>query len=202
VLFLFFQPNQEIFMGLISAIGKLTRPLRAGEDTLILSQPEFESIPETLEITSPAFTDGQPLPLRYTISGEDLSPPLRWGNVPSGTRELVLIVEDYDISLPKPMVHCIAYHLPPEGELREGALPSRNADALDPVPKLGRNGMGFHRYDGSAAPPGHGPHHYVFQFFAVSRELEFEGAPSKNEFLDAMKDHVLAVGRLTGTFER
>jgi Raf kinase inhibitor-like YbhB/YbcL family protein len=190
-------------MTILSAIGHLTRGLRAGEQTLILNQPDFAEIPNSIELTSPAFEDGAPLPLKYTISGEDLFPPLKWDNLPTGTRELVLIVEDYDISLPRPMVHLIAYNLQPsDGGLVEGALPSRNTEGLDPVAKCGKNGLGFQRYDGSAAPPGHGAHHYVFQIFAVSRDLSFDSPPHKKQILRAIKDHVLAAGHLTGTFER
>ncbi len=179
------------------------RPLRAGEKTLIVNQPPFEEVPCTIAVASPAFAEGAPIPARYTVSGEDVSPPLQWENLPDGTRDLVLIVEDYDISLPKPMVHLIAYGLSPaSGQLVEGALPSRSAPALDPQPKLGHNGLGFVRYDGPAAPPGHGVHHYVFQLFAVDTPLEFEKPPHKSDVLEAIKGHVLGLGTLTGTFER
>jgi phosphatidylethanolamine-binding protein (PEBP) family uncharacterized protein len=33
---------------------------------------------------------GTSLPARYTCDGKDVAPPLEWGTVPSGTRELVL----------------------------------------------------------------------------------------------------------------
>jgi Raf kinase inhibitor-like YbhB/YbcL family protein len=190
-------------MSLVSALGKMTRSLRAGEKTLILNQPDFASVPCTIDLSSSAFSEGEPIPIRYTVSGEDLSPPLAWQNLPAGTEELVLIIEDYDISMPKPMVHLIAYHLSPSSqELAEGALPSRNTGALDPSPKLGKNGLGFERYDGSAPPPGHGVHHYVFQLFALDRALQFDSAPGRKEMLEAIKGHVLATGHLTGTFER
>ena len=190
-------------MSLVSTIGRLARPLRAGEDTITLSQPEFASVPMSITVTSPTFDDGQPLPLKYTVLGQDVSPPISWANLPSGTRDVVLIVEDYDIPRLSSMVHCIAYGLAPDkGGLVEGALPSRDNAPLDFVPRLGRNGLGFERYDGPAAPPGHGVHHYVFQIFAVSRALSFERAPSKDEILKALQGHVLATGRLTGTFQR
>jgi phosphatidylethanolamine-binding protein (PEBP) family uncharacterized protein len=45
-------------------------------------------------ITSPAFADGDTLPVRYTCDGEGggVSPPLEWAGVPAGTVELALLV--------------------------------------------------------------------------------------------------------------
>jgi Raf kinase inhibitor-like YbhB/YbcL family protein len=190
-------------MGIVSAIGQITRDLRAGEEQLILNQTPFLDIPESIEIRSSAFADLEPIPEQYTISGEDISPPLEWGNLPSGTRELVLIVQDFDVPMPFPMVHLVAYGLSPSKQgLVEGALPSKNSAGLDPTVKLGKNGMGVERYNGPAALPGHGVHHYVFQIFALSKTLSFENAPFKKTVVEAMRDHVLAIGRLTGTFER
>jgi Raf kinase inhibitor-like YbhB/YbcL family protein len=190
-------------MSFLSAVGQITSSLRAGREMLISNQAPFVSVAPQIQVASSAFLEGGPIPVRYTISGEDISPPLTWGNLPSGTREVVLVLEDYDVPMPRPMVHAIVHGLGPEIEgLAEGALPSRNAAGLDPAPRLGKNGMGQERYDGPAALPGHGVHHYVFQVFALSRALEFESAPGKKELVEAMKDFVLGVGRLTGTFER
>jgi len=50
----------------------------------------------TLALTSPAFAYGDPIPVRYTCDGQDISPPLSWGTPPLETRSLVLLVEDLD----------------------------------------------------------------------------------------------------------
>ncbi len=42
-----------------------------------------------ISLTSTAIT-GSEIPARYTCDGADISPPLKWGEVPSGTKELVL----------------------------------------------------------------------------------------------------------------
>ncbi len=39
-----------------------------------------------IELASPAFENGQPIPKKYTADGEDVSPALEWSNVPEGTR--------------------------------------------------------------------------------------------------------------------
>ncbi len=181
----------------------MTRALRAGEDRLLRHRPDFEGLPISIPLTSSAFADGEPMPVKYTVSGEDISPPLTWRDLPSGTRDLALVVEDYDISLPTPMVHLIAYHMDLSmGEIAEGFLPSRDYDIIPSFAQMGKNGLGFCRYDGPAPPPGHGVHHYVFQLFAMGRRLEIEPQASRDALVRAMKDHVLALGVLTGTFER
>jgi phosphatidylethanolamine-binding protein (PEBP) family uncharacterized protein len=39
-------------------------------------------------IESGAFEHAQPIPSKYTCEGEDLSPPLRWVDVPDGAGSL------------------------------------------------------------------------------------------------------------------
>jgi hypothetical protein len=190
-------------MSAISFLGRATRSWRAGEEKLILRRPEFAALPGTIEVTSTAFADGGPIPACYTVSGENLSPPLAWRNLPAGTRELALMVEDYDVPLPLPITHLLVYGLLPAGRgLAEDALPSANSPGFDAVPLLGKNARGKLRYDGPGALPGHGPHHYVFEVFALDCWLSFDRAPNKADMIAAMKGHVLATGRLTGTFER
>jgi phosphatidylethanolamine-binding protein (PEBP) family uncharacterized protein len=43
-----------------------------------------------------AFANAQGIPSRHSCEGEDVSPPLRWTNVPEGTRSLALGVDDRD----------------------------------------------------------------------------------------------------------
>jgi len=50
----------------------------------------------TLQLTSPAYAEGAVIPAQYTCDGENISPPLKWSNVPQGTKSLALIVEDPD----------------------------------------------------------------------------------------------------------
>jgi phosphatidylethanolamine-binding protein (PEBP) family uncharacterized protein len=50
----------------------------------------------SLVITSPAFSQNESIPDKYTCDGEDISPPLKWSGVPAGSRCLALIVDDPD----------------------------------------------------------------------------------------------------------
>jgi len=189
---------------MFEVVGQMLQPLRAGEKELLLNASKFDSVPETLKLTSTAFTDGGPIPALYTVEAGDISPPLAWSQVPVDAQELVLLVEDYDVPFPHPLLHLLVYSIPPTRPgFEEDALPSRNHPAERAGLLLGKNTLGHRRYDGPAPIPGHGPHHYVFELLALKESLLFESVPDRNTFLDAIKDHtVLATGRLTGTYER
>jgi Raf kinase inhibitor-like YbhB/YbcL family protein len=189
---------------MLEVVGKILNPLRAGEKELLLSASKFSSVPNTIQVSSPAFADGATIPSLFTVEARDISPPLAWTNVPPEAQELVLLVEDYDVPFPHPLMHLLVYSIPATTTgFAEGALPSKNAPEDRAGLLLGKNSMGHHRYDGPAPIPGHGPHHYVFELLALKESLLFEEIPDRNAFLDAIKDHtVLATGRLTGTYER
>ena len=55
----------------------------------------------SMQLTSPAFGNGEAVPARHTGEGSDVSPPLAWSGVPKGTRSLALICHDPDAPLIK-----------------------------------------------------------------------------------------------------
>ena len=177
-------------------IGWLLRPLRAGESHLAWNR--LEGVQERLTISSPAFGDGAAIPQRYAGEGvgQNVSPPLRFSSVPRGTAELVLIVQDPDAPLPRPIVHLIARLPGTATGVTEGGLMPGHAVFF------GQGSFGRYGYAGPRPIRGHGKHRYVFQLFAVGRPLEEIAETNLKDHLEAMRGHVLARGRLTGTFER
>lgn len=187
-------------------LGKLSRFLCAGDRKLAMYRNEFSNAPETIVVTSKSFSHKDRIPDRFTQSGDNLSPDLEWNALPSGTRGVVVIVEDPDAPLPNPFVHAIVYNLVPlMGEIPEGAIPnSVNIRERDPEPPfcVGKNTFGRTVYLGPAPIPGSGPHHYYFQIFALDSELTFRKTPDRKDMIRAMAGHVLAKGFLVGTYER
>jgi Raf kinase inhibitor-like YbhB/YbcL family protein len=143
-------------------------------------------------LESSAFEHAQPIPSRYTCDGEDLSPPLRWANVPGEARSLALLVDDPDA--PSGVFkHWVAWGLAPDaGGLGEG----------EAAPSEGRNDFGAGGYRGPCPPPGHGRHRYVFRLYALDRDLELGSGAGKAELEQAIEGHVLTTAELVGTYER
>jgi Raf kinase inhibitor-like YbhB/YbcL family protein len=150
--------------------------------------------PPALIVSSPAFAAGGPIPPRHAGLGvgDNIAPPLTFANLPEGTAELVLILQDPDAPLPRPVVHMIA-RLPAAPVVAEG---------LPTILGLGRGSFGSLGYHGPRPLPGHGPHRYVFQLFAMGRSMAAADGKPLGVWLKAMQDNILARGRLTGTFQR
>ena len=62
----------------------------------------------------------------------------------------------------------------------------------------GKTDFGEIGYGGPAPPDKR--HTYVFKAYALDVELDLNEGYSKQELEDAMKDHILAEAKLTGTF--
>ena len=184
-------------------IGRILRPLRSGSNKIAGNDRRI-SAPTTLVVSSPEFANRTTMPAAYRGT-KSLSPPLQWSNVPEGTRELVLVAEDVDVPFPQPLVHTIVYGMTPDRtSLAAGEIPG---------PKLGGAGEAAGLKFGKAAGvapgylpvtpiPGHGPHRYVYQLFALDMRLPaFSKPPSKKEIVDAMAGHVIARGATIGIAE-
>jgi Raf kinase inhibitor-like YbhB/YbcL family protein len=181
----------------MALLGKLFRRVRAGAHRSPLAGSAFAA-PESITVTSSAFTDVGAMPKSSAGKGvgDNTSPPLRWDGLPADTRQVVLIIDDVDVPLPRPLLHSVA--------VIEPTVAGVGAGCLQP----GTTGMRFIRADlgncGYAGPrpiPGHGPHHYRFQVFAIDEQIA-DSVTTAKALLAAMSGHVLARGVLTGTYER
>jgi Raf kinase inhibitor-like YbhB/YbcL family protein len=155
----------------------------------------------TLRLTSPAFADGQPIPVKYTCEGKDLSPPLMWSDIPNRVRSLVLIVDDPDAPDPKApkmtWVHWVLYNLPPNTTgLAEGV----QAESLPRGTEVGLNDWKRATYGGPCPPIGR--HRYFHKLYALDTVLSGLDRPTKSEIEAAMKGHVLAEAQLVGTYQK
>lgn len=180
-------------------VGAALRSQRAGLEQTAFSRLPLSVGQGAIELSSLAFADHAPLPVRCTADGEGVSPPLQWRGVPAGAASLLLLVEDADSPTPHPLVHAIAYDIDPQATaLAEGALQPDNEGLL----KLGRNSYLRNAWLAPDPPPAHGVHRYVFQLFALDAVPAWSGTPGRDAVLEALQAHAVASGCLIGTYER
>lgn len=188
--------------GLSPKIGESLKHVRPGFEKLVYASDEAAVThhDRQLAVTSSAFTDGGMIPIVYSEDGDQISPPIRWSGVPDAAEAVAIILEDADSPTPKPLVHAIVADLPGEdGELLEGAMPPSTREDADL--QMGRNSFLKRGYLPMDPPPGHGPHRYCFQVFALS-EAPTTQIVGRSAFVKSLEGKVLAKGMLTATYER
>src|SRR5208283_5297405 len=77
-----------------------------------------------LEITSPAFKEGEMIPKLYTCKGKDGSPPLKIAPVVKESKSVVLIMEDPDAP-GRTWVHWVLFNLPSDSTSISEAVPAQ-----------------------------------------------------------------------------
>lgn len=160
------------------------------------AQPVSANTPK-IQVTSPAFAAGQPIPDKYTGHGDDISPPLQWSGAPPQTKSFALICEDLDAPSGT-FTHWVIFNLPatatslPENVAKTGTLPDGSMQ--------GKNSFGNIGYNGPAPPPG-APHRYFFRLYALDITVNLDAGTDKSSLLSAMNGHVLAEGELMGTYQ-
>jgi Raf kinase inhibitor-like YbhB/YbcL family protein len=152
----------------------------------------------SLTLTSPVFTEGGSIPSKYTCDGENISPELHIGDVPEGTKSLVLVMDDPDIPESikqerhiEKFNHWALYNIPADTRvIEEGVL----------VGKTGMNGRGETKYTGPCPPDRE--HRYIFRLYAVSGQLNFLQAPTLDEVETAARGMMLESSTLMGRYNR
>lgn len=149
-----------------------------------------------MQLTSTAFEHEGQIPQRYTCEGDNVSPPLAFGDIPQLTRSLVLLVTDPDV--PKSVRedgmwdHWVVFDIPPDaGGVAEGEQPPG-------TPGVGTSGD--RGYFGPCPPDRE--HRYDFTLYAVDTRLELDGEPTKTQVLQAMAGHILDKATLMGRYEK
>lgn len=148
-------------------------------------------------LSSPFFASGQPIPRKYSCDGQDISPPLSWGEPPQHTRSLALIADDPDAP-GGTFVHWVLYNVPPHSRALPEGVPK--AEKLADASLHGKNSWGRLGY-GGPCPPG-GTHRYFFKIYALDAVLGLPSGASKQRLLEAMQGHILGQAELMGTYSR
>ncbi len=168
--------------------------------------------PPAMTLTTNAFADGTIIPVKYSQAapgaapGEGTSPALSWGNIPAGTKSLLLHMHDLDFVRNKTtddQVHWLVWNIPanatglPEGLPRGAKLPdgSYQISVTGPV----------YRGPGAAAS---GPlHHYMFEILALDIILDFPAVnndpfETRAKVMQTIQGHILGKAVTGGLFKR
>ena len=134
-------------------------------------------------ITCSDFDEGAEIPKKFGYKFENEEPNISFNRPPSSTTTLALIMDDPDAmgAVGKVWLHWLQYH-----------------NLTESSPVEGKTDFGEIGYGGPAPPDKR--HTYIFKAYALDTELELNEGYSKQELEDAMKDHIIAEAKLTGTF--
>jgi len=155
-------------------------------------------VPKGLTLTSPAFAEGQTIRRSCTADGADVSPALRWGQAPAGTKSFAVTCRDSDAPRGT-FIHWVIYNIPgtatglPEGLPRQEQLPDGSIQGMNDFQETG--------YIGPKPPPAR-THNYHFELHALDTMLPVESGVTAARLLEMMKGHFIATARLTGTYRR
>jgi Raf kinase inhibitor-like YbhB/YbcL family protein len=161
---------------------------------------------QIMSLTSSAWTDGGPIPAKYTQAGAQLSPPLAWSNVPADAASFVIIARDADAAVGNgtdDMLHWMLWNIPaaarglPEGVPQGNQLPdgTRQISASGPY------------YRGPGAPAAGPAHHYVFEIYALDAPIDVpavgQSPPlTRAAVMAAIAGKVRGKGAMVGLFKR
>jgi Raf kinase inhibitor-like YbhB/YbcL family protein len=152
----------------------------------------------TIQLTSTAFTEGQPIPKKYTCEGPDVSPALSWKGAPEGAKSFALICDDPDAPMGT-WVHWVLFNIPADTTGLAEDVPKKLK--LDSGAKQGTSDFKRPGYGGPCPPPGK-PHRYFFKLYALDTVLDLKEGATKKDLEKAMQRHILGQGRLMGTYKR
>jgi Raf kinase inhibitor-like YbhB/YbcL family protein len=147
-----------------------------------------------LELSTPAFKQGEKIPSKYTCDAAGMNPALTFSGVPANTKQLVLTMHDPDV--PKTLMpsgnfdHWMVWDIAPTSKgIAEGAGSS-----------MGMNGTGKAGYIGPCPPDRE--HRYFFRLYAVDIALAGQTFKDRAALEEAIKGHILAQSELMGRYEK
>ena len=155
-----------------------------------------------MEITSSAFKDQGKIPIQYVMpgaGGKNISIPLTWRNVPSGTKSFAISILDIH-PIAQNWVHWLVINIQAQASaIEEGASGKKM-----PIGSVElKNSFGDIGYGGPQPPKGTGDHPYVVTLYALNVEkLDLGVNTSLPAFKKAIEGKVIGSASITGKYGR
>ena len=139
-------------------------------------------------VSSDAFDSGDVVPIRYTSHGDNVQPDFTITGAPDNTVSYAVIFHDIEVSIggTGDVLHWLAWNIP-SADIAEGSLPEGSV--------TGANIAGQNAYFGPGAPYADRYHHYVFEFYALSKDLDLPETAGRDELLAAMNEQGVVVAK-------
>lgn len=144
-----------------------------------------------MKLTS-VFENNTSIPSEYTCDGYNLAPILNISQVPTGTKELVLIVDDPDAPVGN-FVHWVLYNIPTDTkQIDNKKLPTEVKQGMTDFGRIGWGGP---------CPPS-GVHRYFFKLYALDSVIDLPIGATKFQVENAAREHVIEKAELIGLYQR
>ena len=138
----------------------------------------YDSLPDApeFELTSGDIEEGGTMPAPQLSKafgvegGEDISPSLNWSGAPEGTKSFVVSCYDPDAPTVSGFWHWTMYDVPASVTSLVTDAGNPDGSKMPAGAKMLKNDAGFAGFCGSAPPPGHGVHRYIFCVSALPVE--------------------------------
>ncbi|WP_321504942.1 YbhB/YbcL family Raf kinase inhibitor-like protein [uncultured Methanoregula sp.] len=150
-----------------------------------------------LSLRVDSLVPGSTLPDIYTCKGAGESPGISFEQIPSGTKSLVLILDDPDAPAGT-FTHWIVYNIPPSSTGLSQGQP--DAKVLPDGSQQGETSAGSRGYY-SPCPPSGTPHHYVFHLYAVDMDI-VQPVANRDSINLALTGHTLGQAEVMTVFGR
>ena len=173
--------------------------------------PAGQPRPTPMFLTTTSWPDGGIIPPKHTQAGEQISPELKWTNVPAGTISFVVNMLDPDVAVQRgteTQPHWIVWNIPGSATgLPEGM--KSGADLPDGSHQISASGP---QYRGPGAGANGPLHHYTFEVYALDTKIDVVASTNaqpvqaaletRAAVKKAMEGHVLGKAVYVGLFKR
>lgn len=189
-----------------SFFGWLLYNKKAGDSALVLNRDEYKNIPETIEVTSDEFKEGEHWPLETAGEGvgENKCPSLHIKCENPKVSSIVLILQDIDVPFVA-ITHLCAYDIKPVANFKLGDF--KLTSTGDSEYRAGKGAFGTTGYIGPRPIINHGPHRYIFQVFGINEAAtkklrEFQDPQTLKTVLEIILGNIIVTGKLGGHYQR